>query len=133
DGYFVYNYSSKLKFGASLTSPYGGAANYDNHWVGRYDVQQMLLLTLNFNPAIAYQINDWVSVGGGFAIEYANLYQTVAIPLNAQVDGQATVKVDNVSSGFNLGVMFTPQETTKIGIAYRSQIIHQLRGSISFV
>lgn len=133
DAYFVYNYSPQLKWGASLTTPYGGALSYDNHWVGRYNVQQMLLYTLNFNPAVSYQINDCLALGAGLAIEYANLYQTVGIPLTPLIDGQGTIKVDNTAPGFNLGLLFTPSESSKMGIAYRSQIIHNLRGTLSFV
>ncbi len=133
DGYYVYQYSPKLNFGVSLTMPYGGSLAYDNHWVGRYNVQQMLLYTLNLNPSVGYQVNDWFSFGGGIAIEYANLYQTVAIPISPTTDGQATVKFDNVSPGFNLGVLLTPYSTTRIGVAYRSQIVHQLRGNASFL
>ena len=33
----------------------------------------MVFYTLNLNPAIAYQVNNWLSIGGGIAIEYANL------------------------------------------------------------
>lgn len=132
-GYFVYSYSPQLKFGASLTTPYGGALNYDNHWVGRYSVQQMMLYTINLNPAVAYQINHWAAIGAGIAIEYANLYQTVAIPVTSDVDGQATLKLDNVAPGFNIGVLLTPYHATKIGIAYRSQIVHHLNGNANFV
>jgi len=35
-GYFIYNYSPKLKLGASFNMPYAGALDYDPHWVGRY-------------------------------------------------------------------------------------------------
>lgn len=132
-GYFVYDYAPRLKWGASLTMPYGGALNYDNHWVGRYSVQQMLLYTLNFNPAVAYQMNDWVSIGAGISIEYANLYQTAALPISSTTDGQFTLKADNTSPGANLGILLTPTALTKIGIAYRSQIIHNLRGMVSFM
>lgn len=132
DAYFVYNFSPKLKMGASLTTPYGGALNYDNHWVGRYNVQQLLLLTLNLNPSLAYQVTDWFALGAGIAIEYANLYQTVALPITPLLNGQATVKVDNTATGFNLGILLTPAQKTQIGFAYRSQIIHHLGGSISF-
>jgi len=141
DAYFVYNYSPQLKVGASLTTPYGGSLNYNNFWVGRYYVQQMQFYTLNLNPAIAYQVNPWLAVGAGLAIEYANLYQTVAIPIGVLLgglglggfDGQATVKADNTSPGFNLGVLMTPQDSTRIGVAYRSQIVHNLRGNVSFI
>lgn len=133
DGYYVYHASPKLNLGVSLTAPYGGALNYDNHWVGRYIVQQMFLYTLNLNPAIAYQVTDWASVGAGISIEYANLYQTLAIPVTKIVDGQATLKLDNTSPGFNLGVLLTPTQLTKVGVAFRSQIIHRLRGSANFL
>jgi long-chain fatty acid transport protein len=131
--YYVYHAAPRVSLGASINMPYGGALSYDNHWVGRYNVQQMLLYTLNFNPSIAYQVNNWLSVGGGISIEYANLYQTVALPITPLVDGQATIKVDNTSPGFNLGAFMTPSPATRLGVAYRSQIVHNLRGNLSFM
>jgi long-chain fatty acid transport protein len=74
-----------------------------------------------------------LSVGGGVSVEYANLYQTVGIPIAPTVDGQGTVKLDNTAPGFNLGVMLEPYRFTNLGIAYRSQIVHDLRGSVSFM
>ncbi len=133
DGYYVYSHSSNLKFGISLTTPYAGVLNYNNHWVGRYNVQQMTMYTLNLNPAMAYQLNDWIALGGGFSVEYANFSQSVAIPISATEDGQATLKLSNVASGFNVGILLTPYRTTKMGIAYRSQIKHDLTGDIDFM
>lgn len=130
--FFVSDYSSKIKFGGSLTAPYGGMLNYNDHWVGRYFAQQMTFFTVNLNPAASYQINEWLAIGAGISIEYANLYQTVALPIASNVDGQLTVKLDNFSPGFNLGAFIKPTENTKIGIAYRSQIIHNLRGDSTF-
>lgn len=132
-GFYVYNATRNFKIGFGVTSPYAGALNYTNHWVGRYIVQQMSLLTININPAIAYRINEWASVGAGFSYEYANLIQSVALRLTPAVDGQATVNLGNFAPGFNLGVLFTPYEATKIGVAYRSQIVHHLSGSVDFI
>ena len=132
DFYFVYDYSPKLKIGASLTGPAGGAMNLDDHWVGRYFVQQMTFYTLNLNPSLSYKVNDWLAIGGGVAMEYANLYQTAAIPTGFPIDGQLTIKTDNFSPGFNLGVFLTPIAKTQIGVAYRSQIIHKLHGTATF-
>lgn len=132
-GYFVYSYSPALKFGLSLTSPYGGMLNYNIHWVGRYNVQQLTMLTMNLNPSVAYQVNPWISIGGGLAIEYAYLNQSLALRIIPEIDGQANIKVDNTAPGFNLGVLLTPYQATKIGIAYRSQIVHHLSGDIDFL
>jgi long-chain fatty acid transport protein len=132
DLYFVYHASPKVQFGFSMNAPYGGMLDYEDHWVGRYYVQQMVLYTVDFNPTMSYRINDWAAIGGGVTLEYANLYQTVALPLPGGVDGQATIKTDNFSPGFNIGALFTPTPKTKLGIAFRSQIIHNLSGSATF-
>lgn len=132
-GFFSYHFSPQLAMGVSLTAPYGGMLNYDDHWVGRYSVQQMTLYTLNLNPVVAYRFNDWLSVGAGFAIEYANLYQSLGLSLIPFLDGQVTIKTDNTAVGYNLGILLTPTAQTKIGVAYRSQIVHHLGGSISLL
>lgn len=131
--YYVYRFSPCLKFGISMTSPYGGSLNYTDGWVGRFIVQDVTFYTINLNPSVAYRINNWASIGGGVAIEYMNLQQTVAIPLIPFIDGQANIKVSNYAPGFNLGVMLTPNQSTKIGIAYRSKITHDLHGQTTFL
>lgn len=131
--YYVYNASPKLKLGASVTTPYGGAESYDNGWTGKYVLQTMQFYTMNFNPALAYQINPWVSVGAGASVEYANLYQTVALRIEGFDDGDMTLKATNFALGFNLGTLLTPTDKTKIGIAYRSRINHDLRGTSTFL
>lgn len=131
--YYVYSATRQIKVGVSLTSPYGGFLTYNDGWAGRYMVQNTELLTLNLNPSVAYRVNNWLSVGVGAAMEYAGLYQTVAIPFEPDNDGQITVKVHNYSPGYNAGILFTPYDKTKIGIAYRSRIIHDLHGNLTFL
>lgn len=135
--YYVYSFSQKLKLGISLTAPYGGFLNYNNGWVGRYNVINNEFYTLNLNPSVAYQVSHWLSIGAGVAVEYANLYQTVALPLpihagNFRFDAEANVKVHDTNVGYNIGLLLTPYRSTKIGIAYRSQIIHELNGTLTF-
>ena len=138
-GYYVYNLGPKWKIGISLTQPFGGALSYNNHWVGRYNVQQMVFYTLNLNPSISYDLTQWLALGLGVSLEYANLYQTVAlgpVPVPgtaATVDGQITIKANNFSPGFNLGLLLSPTDCTKIGLAYRSQIVHNLSGTVDFL
>ncbi len=138
--YYVYSYSPKLKLGVSFVSPYGGLLNYADGWVGRYMVQDTQFYTLNLNPSVAYKVNKWLGIGGGFSVEYANLYQTVALPtsfidpvIGGVLDGQANIKATNTHTGFNLGVIITPYPKTKIGIAYRSQIVHNFKGTTTFL
>ena len=135
DAYYVYSFSSHLKFGVSLTAPYGGDLTYTDGWVGRYQVQQAQLYALDLNPVIAYQINHWLSLGAGAVLEYANLAETIALPIVIEplIDGQANIKVHNYAPGYNIGILLTPSNSTKIGVAYRSRIIHNLSGDTTFL
>lgn len=133
DLYYVYNYNPSLKFGISLTSPYGGLLNYNDGWVGRYIVQDLQFYTLNLNPSIAYRFNNCFALGAGIAVEYANLEETLAFPLLDRIDGQANLKLDNTNYGFNVGILYTPSLSTKIGVAYRSRINHHFTGDTTFL
>lgn len=133
DLYYVYSYSPSLKFGVNLTSPYGGQLDYNDGWVGRYIVQFEQFYTLDLNPALAYQFNQWVSAGAGFTVEYINLHEMTALPTGTSSDGQINVKLANTSMGYNLGLLFTPTDATQIGITYRSKISHHLTGNSTFL
>lgn len=132
----VLGVTQDLKLGLSLASPFAGALNYNNGWNGRYFVQSTALLTLDLNPSFSYAVNDWLSFGAGFIIEYAQLNQTIGIPpLNLALsrDGQADFRLHHTAPGFNLGLLFTPCSETKIGISYRSHINHKLKGNTTFL
>lgn len=133
DIYYSYSLSPCLKLGLSVASPYGGALNYDDGWAGRYVVQDAMFYTINVNPSVGYRVNQWLAVGAGASIEYMNLTQTTAFAIEHLVDGQIDIKADNYSPGFNLGVMFAPYASTKIGITYRSKINHDLHGQLTFL
>jgi long-chain fatty acid transport protein len=124
-----------LKFGLAVTTPYAGSLNYTDGWVGRYIVQNEIFYTINLNPSVAWRANDWLSLGVGFAVEYVNLMQTVALPIlrTQLLDGQANIKAANVNAGFNVGAIVTPTPGTRIGVAYRSQIVHNLTGTTTFL
>lgn len=129
--YYAYSLAPNIKLGVSVTSPFGGEMTYEDRWVGRFYVQQVTFYTINLNPSIAWQINDWAAIGAGVSAEYLNLQETVALPIPVitLIEGQAKVSLANIAPGFNIGLLFTPYKSTQIGIAYRSQIVHHLSGS----
>lgn len=133
DVYYVYNQSPKLQFGIAMTAPYGGELDYNDGWVGRYVIQTVTFYTINVNPSFSYKLNDNLAIGAGVAVEYMNLQQTVALPFLAQNDGQMKISANNTHVGFNIGLILTPTDTTRIGLAYRSEIKHNLNGSLTFL
>jgi long-chain fatty acid transport protein len=122
--YGVYSLRDDLKLGFSVNSYVGGSVDYDSGWTGRYFVQRADLLTMNFNPSIAYRVTDWFSIGGGFSIQYAKLVQKAAINnvLDPVGDGRIIVRDENVGFGGNLGMLAEANPDTRFGLIYRSQV-----------
>ncbi|MFA5960540.1 MAG: outer membrane protein transport protein [Tatlockia sp.] len=130
--YFVSNLSERLSAGISLASPYGGMVDYGDAYAGRYLAQKAELIFLDLTPVVSYKINALLSVGGGFSVQYTTLHESIALPLPGFLDGQIILKVSDFAPGFNLGLLFTPLPTTRLGLAFRSQIKHTLTGNTYF-
>ena len=71
-GYTSYQFSPNLWFGVSINAPFGLSENFPDN-LGRPLLcgGPQLLKTYNATPSIAWQINDWISVGAGVQIQYA--------------------------------------------------------------
>jgi long-chain fatty acid transport protein len=136
--YFTQAVHPKIKLGIGVNAPFGLKTNYDNGWVGRYQALKSELKTINLNPSIAYKVNDWLSLGVGFSAMWAQAELTNAVDFGTLlrvpqgVDGQAQLKGDNWSWGWNLGAMFQVTEATRVGLAYRSQVHQNLEGNVTF-
>jgi long-chain fatty acid transport protein len=121
---YVHSVSDDVKLGLALGSYFGLGLDYDDDWVGRYYVTEGEFLTYGINPTAAYRVNDWLSVGAGFSVIYAELTQKAAINnvLDGLPDGELKLEEDDVGYGFNLGVLLEPRDGTRFGITYRSEV-----------
>jgi long-chain fatty acid transport protein len=121
---YVHSVSEDFKLGLSMGSYFGLGLDYDDDWVGRYYVTEGEFLTFGVNPTAAYRINDWLSVGAGVSLVYAELTQKAAINnvLDGLPDGELKLEDDDVGYGFNLGLLVEPQVGTRFGLSYRSEV-----------
>ena len=86
--HYVHHLNPDWKLGISVGSYFGLGVDYGEDWSGRYYMQEAKLTTFGVNPGVGYRVSDWLSVGAGFSILYAELLQKSAIN-NAAVPGQA--------------------------------------------
>lgn len=124
--YASYQLSDRWHLGFSFGSYAAAGLDYGDDWAGRYFVQKSGLVTLNANPVASFKVNDWLSVGAGFSIQYGKLQQTAAINNIADRlgDGKLSFSDANVGFGGNAGILLEPAAGTRIGITYRSQVAH---------
>ncbi|NQZ13787.1 MAG: outer membrane protein transport protein [Alphaproteobacteria bacterium] len=115
--------------GIGVTAPFGLANDYSDGWFGRFDSTETDLTTINISPALAIEATEWLSIGGGIDIQFAEaeLKSTVS---NVVSEGTSSLKGKDWSLGYNVGIQIEPMEGTEIGAHYRSAISHTLDGNI---
>ncbi len=123
--------------GLGVTFPFGLENKYGDNFVGRYNSTENFLRVMDVAPSLAWQATDWLSVGMGINIQHADAKLENAIPSPATVggptvatDGLTDLSGDDVTAGFNAGVIVTPADGTKIGVHYKQGISHTLEGRI---
>ncbi len=136
--YFAAPLSRELWFGFAVTAPFGLSLEYSRDWFGRYDSIKSKLLTLDLAPSLAWRLSEFVSIGGGINMQYADAELTNALPNTVNpggptpaTDGFARLTGDGWATGFNVGVLYAPSLQTRIGAHYRSGIKHELDGDAS--
>lgn len=136
-----------VRLGLGINAPFGLATDYPNNWVGRYHGVESKLTTVNINPALSWRATDWLSLGAGFQAQYADgelsnavdfglIGATLQNPIPNAVpgsqDGFARLDGDDWAYGWNAGVLVEPVKGTRVGVAYRSEIDHELEGDVDF-
>lgn len=148
----IYPLNERWALGLSVTVPFGLATSYESSWAGRYQAIDSELTTINVNPSVSYRVNEALSIGAGLSAQYAEATLSSAIDFGAvcfgavgpttciglgllpqSADGRTTINGDDWAYGFNLGVAWRPSETVTMGLAYRSQVDHELKGDADFI
>ncbi|MGD9185012.1 MAG: outer membrane protein transport protein [Desulfobacterales bacterium] len=128
-GFYVHSLSDKWKLGASLITISGAILDYDDDWTGRYLNTDVNLLTMTFYPSVAYRVNNWLSLGGGPQLMYANLELKAKAPPPTGF-GEVKIDGDDFAFGFGLGALFELSERTRFGVVYQSEIEPEFDGDV---
>lgn len=120
--FYVHPLADQWRLGFSIASFFGLGVKYEDDWVGRYYVQESDFLTLSAAPTLAYKVNDWLSLGGGVGIVFAEYYSRAAINNLAGSDGQLEFEDKDLGVGGTLSVLAEPSKGTRFGLAYSSPV-----------
>ncbi|EMR0735934.1 MULTISPECIES: long-chain fatty acid transporter FadL [Citrobacter] len=127
NAHFVMPINEQFGWGASVTSNYGLATEFnDSYIVGEYGGKTDLK-TVNLNLSGAYRLNDSWSFGVGFNAVYADAKierysgeQTAALPKVSQKI--ASLKGDEWGYGWNAGILYELDKNNRYGLTYRSEV-----------
>ncbi|MGJ8723684.1 MAG: OmpP1/FadL family transporter [Roseibacillus sp.] len=122
--------NDKVAVGAGLFSTFGLRTNYETSTAALVATDYSEITTVNFNPSIAYRINDQLTLGAGFNVMYAEGEITSLAPggMGARLFG---LEGDDIAFGYNIGFLYELSERTRIGLHYRSSMKLELEGDVT--
>lgn len=124
--------SENLRFGLGVNSPYGLSTDWAEDSFAKYVSTESDVKMINYNPTVAYKVNDYISIGGGLDFLTASVYKhKVVSAALSNSGGDFELKGSDESWGYNLGLLIKPAEKHRIGISYRSEINIVLKGKVS--
>jgi long-chain fatty acid transport protein len=122
--FYVYRLSERVRLGVAVDSDFAGNFNYGKQWTGRYYVTREPLITGKVNPSIAYEVNDWLSVGAGFSFSVGRLlFQSKINNVLPRVpDGGLAIESWDEAFGGNVGILLRPIAKLRVGLTYQSPV-----------
>jgi long-chain fatty acid transport protein len=135
--YGVFDLDDRTKLGLAVTVPFGNTVDYGNAWSGRYVNIKTAAVALDFNPNISYRLTDTLSIAAGISAQYLKLTLSSGIAQflilgPTAPDGEFVLSGANWNVGYNFGLLAEPMEGTRLGLTYRSEVTHNLNGTLRF-
>lgn len=134
NGTISHQVDDKLTVGVSLNVPYGMITKYDQEWYGSDHGITSKVMSSTVTPMAAYKLNDKLSIGAGLQMQYikarltSSATGTGGTPLASL--GKTSLEGDAFDIGYQLGAMYEFNDKTRLGVNYRSEINHKLKGEI---
>lgn len=131
----------ELKVGFGINTPFGLQTQYSTTGNFKYTANFNEIKTIGYTMAGAYEISPILSVGGGWTYLDTSLKQvgklnsnfitsTVIPGTTGLADAPFELDVNGHGTGWNLGLLITPDERNTIGLLYRSRVRAQYRGTL---
>lgn len=138
----TFGLEENIKLGIGVNVPFGLETDYRDGWIGRYHGLHSKVRTVNVNPALAWEVVKGLSFGAGVQAQYMDVRLTNAVDFGSigaafggtptADDGRVKAKGDDLGWGYNLGLLWQPLTSTRLGAAWRSAIDHRLKGDGDF-
>lgn len=156
--YGAYKLNDRVTLGMGMYIPFGSKTDYADDSVLRYNINKLGLTTIALEPAVAFKASEKHSFAAGLIAQYSRAELTkyadwsasqpdialkaieagrvptipMAIPgasNRANWQGRGDVKGHDWGFGYHLGWMFNVNDRLRLGVAYRSKVSHNLKGT----
>jgi long-chain fatty acid transport protein len=122
--------SENWRFGLGVNNVYGINENWGRTGALRTLVDKAHLSVINLAPTLAYRVDERLSIGVALNIYYGNLdlRRNVLLAAPPVPEGHFRLKGDDFAFGVTPGLMYKINETSQIGVYYRSPFTLDFEG-----
>lgn len=135
NGTVSYQLNDKAFAAIAANSQFGMITKYDPQWVGSDHGITSDLKSGTITPMFAYKATDKLSLGAGVQMQYvwAHLTSSNTLPMGGTVVkvGNVTTNGNDFDMGYQLGALYEFTDSTRVGVGYRSEINHKLKGKMT--
>jgi long-chain fatty acid transport protein len=130
--YYVQPIDDRWAAGIGLYTAFGVETDYETGFQGRYFGTTSDVKVITLQPSVSYRLNEQWSIGAGLTYNWieGELSRNQPNPLSPGSDDiRSRVEGDDSASwGYNIGVLFEPNDNTRVGLSYRSEVDYELKG-----
>ena len=120
--FYSHSVSDDLKLGIALYGNFGLSLGFDEAWAGRYLVKDATMMGLTLQPALAFRFSDTWSAGAGLGVNLG----IFSLTRDRLLSGDEHTEDDtDLAPNVRLGVLFTPQEQTRLGLTWASEVDYE--------
>jgi len=127
--YVTHKLNDKIGIGFGINEPFGLTTDWSNTSSTRYVATYSSIVTTEFNPNIAYQVNDNLSAAFGLAYTHIRATLEKTQPTSAVTDGNFRLSGDGDGWGVNAALRYKASDTVNLGLSYRSRINVKVDGT----
>ncbi len=147
--YFATPLSERLSAGFALMSPFGGSSDFGEDWVGSHFAEDVDVFSVQASASLGYQLTETLSVGAALGAQYLSWELNMDLPplpfgpvnpgyimpddpMFQQLlppGSEERVDIDGVEPYWSLGLLWQPNETTRVGLRYIGEVNHDLEGN----
>ena len=125
---------NNFRIGLSLTAPFGLAKRWDDAFPKTF-AEKFALKVYEFNPTVAYKINDIVSIAGGVRMLYSEA-TVMSSGVVSPADGYTAARYvngDTTEWGYNLAIDVKPAKDWNLAVTYRSKVDLDFDGDVKLM
>jgi long-chain fatty acid transport protein len=122
-----------VSFGLGVYAPFGGKMSWPQNTGFRSVAIDGSLTYLTINPVVAVKALPTLSLGGGVMVNYANMDMGQGLSsFQKPLTNYFRFSGDGWSVGYNLGLLWQPDEQISIGASFRSSATVTLNGQTEY-